>query len=186
MQTLQIIYRHPLLSVDELEQIISAHEKVQIKKGTFLLKKDQTANAYYCIERGIVRSYVHDLEGNDITTDFICSNEVAINVVSLFTQCPSVENMQAVTDLVCYEITLNKFQELYHSIVGLNEWGRAWMSSNLFKQKLRSISMITESAASRYLQLIKNHPEIIQQAPLKHIASYLGVTDTSLSRIRKQ
>ena len=48
------------------------------------------------------------------------------------------------------------------------------------------LSMITETAEERYANLLKNRPDILQQAPLKHIASYLGITDTSLSRIRKE
>ena len=50
----------------------------------------------------------------------------------------------------------------------------------------RSLSMITDSAQKRYLDLLANHPQILQEAPLKHVASYLGITDTSLSRIRKE
>ena len=46
--------------------------------------------------------------------------------------------------------------------------------------------MITDSAQKRYLDLLANHPQILQEAPLKHVASYLGITDTSLSRIRKE
>jgi len=186
MQSLRNLYQHPLLNDENLREIIDAHRKVTFSKGDFLLKKGQIANAYFCVENGLIRSYVYDYDGNDITTGFIGSNEIAIDVVSLFHQIPTVEYFQALTDCECYAFDLEKFQVLYHSIKGLNEWGRAWMSESLFQLKQRTISMITDSAAERYKRLQSQHPQILLQSPLKYIASYLGVTDTSLSRIRKE
>jgi CRP-like cAMP-binding protein len=183
---LTTLYQHPLINPQELQTISDAHEKVKFSKGDFLLKKGQVANAYFCIEKGLVRSYVYDYDGNDITTGFTGQNELAIDVVSLFNRLPTVEYFQALTDVECYVIYMDKFQVLYHSIVGFNEWGRGWMSESLFQLKQRTISMITDSASERYLRLQKQHPQILQQAPLKYIASYLGITDTSLSRIRKE
>lgn len=186
MSALEIIYQHPLLSHAEVCAIISSHRKLCLKKGDFLLRKGQIANNYFCVEKGLIRSYVHDYDGNDITTGFIGENELAIDVVSLFHRIPAVENFQALTDCEGYSIDLNEFQELYHSIKGFNEWGRTWMSGSLFELKQRTISMITDSASERYKRLQARHPKILQQSPLKFIASFLGITDTSLSRIRKE
>jgi CRP-like cAMP-binding protein len=186
MPALQTLYRHPLLTETDLQVITQAHEKVVFRKGDFVLKQGQVANKYFCVEQGLIRSYVYDYDGNDITTGFIGMNEIAIDVVSLFHQVPTVEYFHALTDCECYAIDLETFQNLYHSIKGLNEWGRAWMSTSLFELKQRTISMIRDSATDRYKRLQKQHPQILLQAPLKYIASYLGVTDTSLSRIRKE
>jgi CRP-like cAMP-binding protein len=186
MSALQAIYQHPLLSTAELHTVFNAHNLVTYNKGEFLLKKGKVANSYFCICEGLVRSYVYDFEGNDITTGFIGNNEIAIDVVSLFHQIPTVEYFQALTSCQCYVIDFDKFQLLYHSIKGFNEWGRAWMSKSLFDLKQRTIAMITDSASDRYKKLHEQHPQILQQAPLKFIASYLGITDTSLSRIRKE
>ncbi len=185
-QTLQALYQHPLITPQEHQTIFEAHEKMKFNKGDFLLKKGQVANAYFCIEKGLIRSYVYDYDGNDITTGFIGGNELAIDVVSLFNRLPTVEYFQALTDVECQVIYFDKFQVLYHSIKGFNEWGRGWMSESLFQLKQRTIAMITDSASERYQKLQKQHPQILQQAPLKYIASYLGITDTSLSRIRKE
>lgn len=175
-----------MLSPAEVSTIIDTHQKVSFKKGDFLLKKGQIAKKYFCVEKGLIRSYVYDYEGNDITTGFVGENEIAIDVVSLFHGIPAVEYFQALTDCECYSIRLDEFQVLYHSCKGLNEWGRVWMSGSLFELKQRTISMITDSASERYKALQERHPQILQQSPLKFIASYLGITDTSLSRIRKE
>src|SRR5690606_39549800 len=96
------------------------------------------------------------------------------------------EYMQCVTDCTFWQIDFAVFQDLFLQIPGLAEWGRSWMSFELFQSKKRATEMITLPATQRYLQLMQERPQIIQQAALKHIASYLGITDTSLSRIRKE
>jgi CRP/FNR family transcriptional regulator, anaerobic regulatory protein len=184
--TLSNIYRHPDLNSNELQTIFEAHEKVTFKKGDFILKEGKIANEYYCLESGLVRAFAVSTEGNEITTGFFGKDEIVIEVASLFLRVPTKENIHALTDCICWKIDINSFQKLFHEVAGFMEWGRAWMSGVLFFTKQRSLSIITEPATERYLALLKQHPQIIQHAPLKYIASYLGITDTSLSRIRRE
>ena len=180
------IYQHPAFTSSELETIFNAHERTFFKKGDMFLKEGQLANEYYCLESGLVRSYAINSDGNEITTGFFGKDEIVIEVASLFLRIPTKENIQALTDCECWKIDFNSFQTLFQSVNGFMEWGRSWMSGVLFLTKQRSLSMITDSATERYLALQKQHPEIILNTPLKYIASYLGITDTSLSRIRKE
>lgn len=182
----QTFYQHPLFTSRDLEEIFSLHKKVVVSKGDFLLKKGKIANAYYLVEKGLIRFYVDDYTGDEITTQFVCENEIVNEVSSLFQRIPSEQNIQAVTDAVVWQIDFNDFQHLYHTMEAVREWGRNWMSIQLFQSQQRSIEMITLSASSRYLQLMEHRPQVVQQAPLKQIASYLGIADTSLSRIRKE
>ncbi len=182
----QNIYHHPLIKKDDLKKIIDAHQKINFSKGYLFLESGKMANEYYLIENGLLRVFVHDYNGNEITTDFHSTEEISIEVSSLFQRIPTKENISALTNGKAWKIEFETFQELFHEIESFREWGRAWMSQQLFISKQRSIDMLTKSATERYLKLINEKPEIIQQAPLKHIASYLGITDTSLSRIRKE
>jgi len=185
-KTLREVYRHPLLTEEDLTAISDMHIEVMFNKGDLFLKQGEKSNSYLILESGLMRSFVYDYDGNEITTNFFSSHEVVIEVLSLFQQTLSEEYIQALTDCVCWKIDLDRFEMLYHSIQGLNEWGRAWMSEQLFQSKQRSVEMITQTAKERYLKLIKDKPQVIRQAPLKQIATYLGITDTSLSRIRKE
>ncbi len=185
-QLLSQVYEHPLISSDELQKIIDSHQKITLKKGDFVLKEREIANSYLILESGLIRSFAFDYNGNDITTDFFGNYDIVIEVLSLFQRTPSKENIQAVTDCVCWKIDFDVFQELFHSIGGFPEWGRLWMTGRLFHFKQRSVEIVTISAKERYLQLIQEKPQVVQQSPLKHIASYLGITDTSFSRIRKE
>lgn len=185
-QLFQKIYSHPLIRPSDFDAIIAAHDKIAFSKGDFFLKIGSKATEYLIIEKGLARAFVLDVHGHDITTDFFQEGDISIEVSSLFMGIPSQENIQALTDGTAWKIDLDAFQHLFQSIDGISEWGRAWFSSQLFQAKRRAIDMITKSATDRYLYLIKTKPRIIQKAQVKQIASYLGVTDTSLSRIRKE
>lgn len=183
---LRQIYEHPLLSKTDYEALALAHQKITFKKGDFYLKARQVAQSYLIVQNGLFRSFVFDYDGNDITTGFFSKNELVIEVASLFQRTPAQESIQALTDCECLALDFQKFQTLFHSLEGFSEWGRGWMAQSLFESKQRSVSMITETATERYLKLLEHKPDILRDAPLKNIASYLGITDTSLSRIRKE
>ncbi|WP_312991802.1 Crp/Fnr family transcriptional regulator [Chryseobacterium flavum] len=185
-KALEICYDFPFFLQEELDEIFQAHEKKSFQKGDFILEESKTANEYYILESGLARSFVNDFNGNEVTTHFFVENEVIIEVSSLFQRIPSQENIVCITDCECWKCDYNTFQDLFHKIPNLREWGRAWMSKELFDYKQRSVEMFTLSATKRYLNLLEQKPKVVQFAPLKQIASYLGVTDTSLSRIRKE
>ncbi|RIH65268.1 Crp/Fnr family transcriptional regulator [Mariniphaga sediminis] len=180
------IYSYPTISKEEYNEIKKAHTKIKFSKNDIIISSGKTCNEYYLVEEGILRSFVMNYNGDEITTDFFIEGDVLIDVSSLFQRIPAIENIQALTNSILWKIEYPAFQELFHNMEGFREWGRAWMSSQLLISKQRSIGMITLTATERYLNLIHEKPEIIQQVPLKHIATYLGITDTSLSRIRKE
>lgn len=185
-ESLKYIYSHFLLSDENVDEIINVHSEIYVAKGEFLLEEGGVAEEYFILEKGLVRAYGIDTDGEEITTEFFTENEIVIIPTSLFQKIPSQENLQTITDCTLWRIDYDDFQGLFHKLEGLREWGRVWFSYQLFTMKQRSLDMITQSASERYLKLMKEKPLIFQHAPLKHIASYLGITDTSLSRIRKE
>lgn len=180
------IYEHPLLSKKDYATLAAAHQKITFSKGDFYLKLGEVAQSYLIVQKGLFRSFVYDYNGNDITTGFFSKNELVIEVASLFQRTPSKESIQALTDCECLTLDFQEFQTLFHAMEGFSEWGRGWMAQSLFESKQRAVSIITESATNRYLKLLEHKPNILRDAPLKNVASYLGITDTSLSRIRKE
>ena len=188
MQTdfFQTIYNNPLFRKEDYEEISKAHTKVEFRQGALLLESGKIAREFYIIENGLFRSFLYDYNGNEITTEFYCRNEILIESFSLFQRTPSKENYQAISDGTAWKIEYDTFQQLLHKVEGFREWGRTWATNQLFFLKQRSIDALTISATDRYLNLIKERPQIIMLSPLKYIASYLGITDTSLSRIRKE
>jgi CRP-like cAMP-binding protein len=174
------------MTKEEKEIAISKFKQVTFEKNSFLLEEGKIANHYWFIQSGFIRSYVIDTEGNDITTNFFSVGDIVIDWPSFFLRNPTRENIQALSDCVCWQLDFETFQELFHSIRNFREQGRTTLVGSYFAIKRHSISMIADQAKDRYLRLVKEKPHVIQNVSLKHIATFLGITDTSLSRIRKE
>jgi CRP-like cAMP-binding protein len=183
---LENIFKTTDFTKDELETIIPKFKAVTFLKNDFLLREGQTEYKYWLVQSGFVRSYVMDTEGNDISTNFYSVGAIVIDWSSFFLRNPTRENIQAVTQCECWQLDFETFQELFHSIKNFREQGRKTLASSYFALKNHNISMIADNAKDRYLKLVKEKKHIIQNIPLKQIATYLGITDTSLSRIRKE
>jgi CRP-like cAMP-binding protein len=174
------------ITQEELMQIIPRYKKVSFEKNDYLLKEGEVEKKYWFIESGFVRSYIIDTEGNDITFNLYASGDVVIDYPSMFFFAPTRENIQALTDCTCWEINFESFQELFNTVLNYREQQRGLLVGSYFALKEHSISLIADQAKDRYLRLLKIKPHIVQNVSLKHIATFLGITDTSLSRIRKE
>jgi CRP-like cAMP-binding protein len=133
-----------------------------------------------------MRAFAHNTEGMEITTNFYADNQVVFEVSSFFTRSKSQENIQALTDCKGWSITYEQLNTLFHALPEFREFGRYILVKGFSSFKNRMLSMITDTAEQRYRKLLSTNPEIFVHASLKTIATYLGITDTSLSRIRKE
>ncbi|WP_196888903.1 Crp/Fnr family transcriptional regulator [Aureivirga sp. CE67] len=183
---LKNIYSEENFSKAEQEEIISYFKKTTIEKDTFLYKEGQYLDYFYILEKGFVRSYAIDFNGKEITTEFYSNHSIVIDWGSFFLKNPTQEFYQASVETICWKLNFDDFQKLFHSIKNFRENGRKTLTGNYVQMKNKNLLLITENAKERYLHLLKTRPEVIQNASLKHIATYLGITDTSLSRIRKE
>ena len=182
---LNTIFKSENFKQDDLEKILSQYQRIEFAKNDYLVQEGTTANFYYFLESGFARSYAIDLEGNDITTKFFSASDIVIDWHSYFLKTKSRENIQAITPCVAWKISFENFMKLFN-IEAFRDVGRTRLVNNYFELKNHSVSIIADPAKDRYLNLIKDKPDIVQNVPLKQIATYLGVTDTSLSRIRKE
>lgn len=182
----QFFYSSGLVSHRIAIEIASHFTQKTVLKNGFHLIEGHHANEYLVLDKGFMRSYAYDVEGNEVTTNFYEQNQVVFEVSSFFNRTISKENIQALSDCMGWYITYDQLNMLFHSLPEFRDFGRSILVKGFAALKTRVLSMITETAEERYMQLLKSNPEIFQYAPLKNIASYLGVTDTSLSRIRKE
>ncbi len=170
---------------EALEIITGVFEEITFEKNEFLLKQGKVSDYYYLAE-GFVRAYTYDTNGNEITTYFYSKDHVIFEAASFFLHIPSTEYIQAITPCKVFAITFEKLNTLFHEVPEFREFARAMLVREFVAYKQRTLSMINKSAEERYANLIAANSEIFQYAQLKNIASYLGITDTSLSRIRKE
>jgi CRP-like cAMP-binding protein len=183
---IQLFYSSNLVSQAKAEEIASHFSHRIIRKNEFFLREGNHCNEYLFLERGFMRAFAHDTEGNEVTTNFYSDKQVVFEVASFFQRTISKENIQALTDSEGWYITYEQLNMLFHTLPEFREFGRSILVKGFSQLKNRMLSMITETADERYIHLLQSNPEIFQLAPLKTIASYLGITDTSLSRIRKE
>jgi len=182
---LQSIFIDKNFKTEDLETILRQYHRVEFARNEFLIEADTTANFYYFLESGYARSYVIDLNGNDISTKFFGAYDIVIDWHSFFLKTKCREFFQAITPCVAWKITFEDFMKLF-SIEAFRDVGRNRLVNSYFELKTHTVSIIADPAKDRYLNLMKAHPDIVQNVPLKQIATYLGITDTSLSRIRKE
>ncbi|MEM9528397.1 MAG: Crp/Fnr family transcriptional regulator [Bacteroidota bacterium] len=185
-ELLRQIFASAGLSPTDLESVLAAFDLVEYTKDAYLLQEGQYAKEYYFVESGFLRSFVVDYDGKEITTDFYSRGQIILEAPSFFLRQPTREYIQALQPSNCWRISYERFQEMFDRIDAFREAGRFRLVQSFFALKKRSISMVADQAKDRYLYLLEEQPEILHNAPLKHIATYLGITDTSLSRIRKE
>ena len=143
-----------IFTEEELNRIIPSFEKVNFKKGEFMQKEGKVANIYWIIEEGFARAFVINSVGDDISTHFYKSGDVAIDWSSFFLRAKTKENIQALTEISCWQLDFDTFQELFHSIEAFREIGRKRLVESYFALKNHSISMIADTAKDRYLKFL--------------------------------
>ena len=185
-QLVQFFKSSNLVSQKTAEEIAALFSPKELKRNDFLFKEGRVCNEYFFLDNGFIRAFAFDTSGNDVTTSFYSANQVVFEVSSFFNRTVSRENYQAIVDCNGWYITYDQLNHLFHSMHEFRDFGRSILVKGFSSLKTRMLSMITETAEQRYDALLKTNPEIFQHAALKHIASYLGITDTSLSRIRKE
>ena len=155
------------------------------EKDDHILRVGQTEKYLYFIEKGIVRSYLERRE-SEVTVEFSFQETIFSSYASFLTQTPSLVDVQAITDLVIWRVGYADLQKIYaDSNIG-NLIGRVASELLFIEKSNRELALLCKTAEERYLDLINEHPELIQNIPLKYIASYIGITPQALSRIRKR
>jgi CRP-like cAMP-binding protein len=169
-----------------LDHVVEYFGEMTIAKNDFFLKEGMVNDRYFFLQHGFMRAFTFDTNGNEITTNFYQRDSVVFEVSSFYLKTKSTESIQAVTDCTGYSISYDQLNMLMHAIPEFRAYGVAMLAKEYVLFKKRSLELINLSGEARYENFISSNKEIFQHAQLKQIASYLNVTDTSLSRIRRE
>ncbi len=154
------------------------------KKGDIFLKEGQRCDHLYYILDGFARVYYLDLEGNEITHWFCAKDAIITSPFSFLKRQPNILFFEALEDTELILISSPQLEKLIHHLPELGEAFRHINAEFAMVLSRRIMSIHTETAEERYLKLMEEHPLLFQKAKLSHIASFLGITQQSLSRIR--
>ncbi|AEI51376.1 Crp/Fnr family transcriptional regulator [Runella slithyformis] len=174
------------IPIDEqsLQIIAEQFEERTFKKDEYLLKEGKVSG-YFFLSEGFLRVFTFDTDGNEVTTYFYSQNKIVFDAASFFLKRPSTENIQAMTECKVYVTNFEKLNQLFHSVAAFREFGRQIIVQEFVAYKQRTLAMINQSAEKRYLKLIETNKDVFQFAHLSHIASYLGISERTLNRIRQ-
>lgn len=182
--------------INEIEKHIPISEELKIEltknfqlkrleKNEKLVREGQFNVPLAYIESGILRCF-NLKKDKDITNDFFFENTFVTDYEALSQSKAAKQNFEAIEPAVVYLLSADKLFLLSETYPELREWG-AKMAERLFANLLNNNSMLkSDSPEERYLGMLNENPMIIQRIPLHYIASYLGITQVHLSRIRKK
>ena len=184
-QIIQSIKSLVPLNGEEEEAFFKILEVKKFNKKEFLLQEGQVCNKVSFVNNGCMRLF-YNVEGVENTVQFFFGNSWYTDYTSFLTGKPTIENMQALENCEVVQFKKEDLYRLYELYPIFDRVGRVF-AENAFLSLSRLNQMLTnETPEQRYLNLLKQRPEIVQQIPQHYIASYLGVKPESLSRIRKR
>lgn len=157
----------------------------RVKKKEVVLEEGEVANCLYWVESGILRLW-HNADGNDITLQFFHKNQMVSSFESFYLNKPSQFTLEAIEDSEVIGISRSDFEQLRVTHSEIEKVLMDYMCERFIEYTNLFLSRIQYSPEQRYRELIKEHSDIVEYIPHYYIASYLGITSVSLSRIRNR
>lgn len=171
------------VSEESLNMLTSCFKQHIFPANTAIIRSGRLDRKVYFIEQGMTRSYIlHD--GKEITTWFSMEGDVTCGSWDLYRNKAGFEYVETVEETTAYSIFIEKLNDLYKSQIDIANWMRVLQQENFLRLQDTHIHRLNSSAKERYECFIKEYPDIFKRANLGHIASFLGITQQSLSRIR--
>ncbi len=174
------------ISDKEFEDSRNNFHKVYLKKGEFLLQRGQVCKQMSFVNLGSLRTFYFNNKGEEITHCFRTKNTFISSFRSFILQEPSLLSIMTLEETELVTIDYDKLQKLYNSSITWQNIGRLLTERAYIEMEEYASVLNNESAKEKYLRLINEHGEILQKASVEHVATYLGVTRRTLSRIRQE
>lgn len=173
---------------DKWNEYIGYYHRMEVPAKTVLLREGDISQRAFIIEKGCLRVWVNK-NGKDITFQFFFENEGLSSAESFRKNVPSIFTIESVEPCVLHWISKDDLMRIMGETMQIPEL-RDQLVNGMFERQLHYmkhfLSFITETPKERYLKLVEEKPHIILRVPQQYIASYLGITPVSLSRIRNK
>lgn len=183
-ELIQYITQFGQLSQSEVDIIHGNATEIELQRDNYFSRASDVPQQVGFLKSGIIRSCYYSDQGEEITRFFIQEKSLVVDYVNFEANTVSSEYLQACTDCKLIVFPKEKWEELSQSIVGWDTIKNKMVQSCMY-HKFRKVPVISQSATTRYLEFMEKYPSLINRIPLAYIASYIGVTQQSLSRIRK-
>lgn len=179
---IQSVYPLPATSLNKVLDIVSLDE---YPKGHLLIKEKLRNRDLFFIRKGIARIYYRQAS-EEVNIAFCAEGDWLLSLKSYIEDQPGYENIQLLEPAQIYKIHYDQILPLYNDDIHIANLGRKMAELEILRTEERLISRQLRTAGERYRELIDKHPHLLQRVSLGHIASYLGVSQVTLSRIRAE
>jgi len=169
---------------EELREVFGLFRQEIVRKNGFVSKEGLICDRLAFIRTGLMRSFFN-IKGKETTTYFLGPGSIAVAMSSFIEMKPAFENIQALEDSEVLILSKEKLESLYSKSWKWQQTGRRIIEQYYVVMEKRSIGLQTLSAKERYDALMKEHPGLLLKVPLHYVASYLGISPETLSRIRR-
>lgn len=168
---------------EALEALLAQMEVRHYPKETYIVQSGVTDRLVYFIEEGVTRSVFH-YNGQDTTTWFSQEGDITFGMDSLYYQQPAIESIETLTDCQVYVIHIDKLNALYEKYIDIANWGRI-LHQNVNKELSHIfVERLQLPPRERYERFTQRHPGLINRVKLKYVATFLGISIYTLSRVR--
>ncbi len=174
------IYEMPDSSIEQFEHLLT---KETYPKGFCILQAGKIEPDIYFIDKGIARAYIN-VDGKEITFWIGKEGATIVSLKSYVSNEQGYETVELIEDSVLYKLKRNDLYALFNTDIHIANWGRKFAELEFMQTEERLISSLFTTASERYKALLSSTPDLLQRVPLDKLASYLGITPVSLSRIR--
>lgn len=174
------------LSEELKERIVNLFEKQVLEPKQYLMQAGQNCKKIYFLEKGIIRTFYHDDNGKDISSWFYKEDQFFTSWYSLYYKVASFEFIQSLSDAEVYAIDYNDYEQLMKEFPEFERFGRLLSQEHLAFLDYYFKGYLFMSAKEKYQLLIDYFPDIELHVKLGDIASYLGISQETFSRIRNQ
>ena len=170
------------------EKLISSIAKsLEIKKGTQLIKPNQLVNNTYFVLKGCIRSFTYDKDGKEHTLQFAVKDDWISDYIAIFNNEMSTQTIECVSDCTLIEVSISEgIETLFSKLPEIEILHRKNLQRHIVSLQKRILNQLQLSSTERYVLFQKQYPSVEKYALNYHIASYLGITQQSLSRIRSE
>lgn len=182
---IETINAYTPLTQDEVRLLSNAAHKRVCKKREVFFTEGKISNEIYFVEKGCVRLF-YPVDGQEKTAFFYTPGQFICAGESYTYHIPAVENYQAVDDTEIWVFTRSKTEELLRTVPKMEIIGRIATENELITCQKVIASFVTQSAEERYVDLVRHQSTLFQQVPQQYIASFLGVSAETLSRIKRR
>jgi CRP-like cAMP-binding protein len=173
------------LNPQQIELINSLLTEREMKPGDYLLKAGKVSNEFAFVTKGVFRICYYDQDGNENTRYFIDEEHFIVDLESYNSNMPSAYYVEALTDAMVLVLSREALDALSKTIMIWDKLVQKIMVRILAVKGEKTASLLSKDATERYAFFLEKFPNIANRVPLQYIASYIGVTKHSLSRIRK-